>query len=125
MARIRTPFANADAYKLSHWIQYPDDVRYVYSNFTPRKNLLGNMEYFVFFGLQAFMKALNKKFKDDFFDLDAGAALRDFGSFYQKFFGKQPTQKEFDAVLALHDLGYLPLEILALPEGSAVHHGVV
>lgn len=34
----RTPLANTDAYKLSHWPQYPKGTTGVYSNLTPRKS---------------------------------------------------------------------------------------
>lgn len=126
-----TPFARADAYKLSHWIQYPKGTTMVYSNFTPRRNRYMPDDVFVFFGLQAFLKQLNQVFKDDFFDLTEDQAALEFSTFYANFFG--PATSEFETnrraefennVRALHKLKYLPLEIRALPEGTVVKHGI-
>lgn len=121
---MRTPFAFADSYKLSHWIQYPEDVRYVYSNFTPRWTLCQGIDRFVFFGLQAFLDKLVAKFERDFFDLDLPTALADFSLFYERFFLEKPADQQMGCVKALWQCGYLPLRIKALPEGSVVRHGI-
>lgn len=120
----RTPFACADSYKLSHWIQYPDNIRYVYSNLTPRRSLRPGIDHFVLFGLQAFLIKLENKFKNDFFSLSAYQAVNDFAAFYERFFGEAPSQLVQDKVRDLHNYGHLPLRIAALPEGSVVRHGV-
>jgi len=121
---FRTPFQYADAYKLSHWIQYPEDVCYIYSNFTPRKAINPTCpNSFVFFGLQAFLTKMQIAFQD-FFWLTEKAAVDEFEEFYTSFFGTEPTHQQLHAVARLHEHGYLPLEFKALPEGSIVPHGV-
>ena len=66
---ITTPFEITDAYKLSHWRQYPEGTTGVYSNFTPRKSRRSGIDKFVFFGLQAFLQELNEQFDKNFFSL--------------------------------------------------------
>jgi nicotinamide phosphoribosyltransferase len=121
-----TPFANTDAYKLSHWVQYPDGVTKVYSNFTPRYSMVKGQDEWVFFGLQAFLTEMNEVFQRDFFDVPEDVAVQEFITFYKRFFGITDANVSVysDKVKALHQLGYIPVEVLALPEGSVVNHGV-
>lgn len=117
-------FTYCDAYKLSHWLQYPSEVRYVYSNLTPRKSLRPGIDKFVFFGLQAFVQKLTKAFDQEFFSIKRNIAVADYVGFYTDFFGSLPSGEQIQCVESLHNLGYLPIQILALPEGSVVDHGI-
>ena len=77
----------------------------------------------VFFGLQAFIKEfLIDYFKKNFFDVP----IEDVISEYNKYMDIQLGEGNYDVdnIVALHELGYLPLEINALPEGSLVNMGV-
>ena len=66
----------------------------------------------VFFGLQQFIKKyLFDKFKKDFFDRPWNEVDEEY---------KYAINVNTDHIKALHQLGYLPLEIKALPEGSLV-----
>lgn len=121
---FRTPFQYVDSYKLSHWLQYPDNVGKVYSNFTPRKPIDSSRNMFVFFGLQAFLRKLQGVFRHQFFNLPESTAVSDYAEFYEAFFGVPPEQALIDKVRELHTFGRLPLEIRALPEGTVVPHGV-
>lgn len=120
----KTPFSCCDAYKLSHWVQSPPWVKYFNANFTARRSSRPGIDFFVFFGLQAFLLKLNKKFDETFFKISTRAAIQDYVDFYTKFFGSNPSFYQVEAVRKLHELGYLPLKIDALPEGSIVPHGV-
>jgi len=120
----RTPFQFADSYKLSHWIQYPEEVAHVYSNLTPRSGSRSKTDRFVFFGLQAFLTKLEATFARDFFSLPVEQAVEDFRGFYHDFFGEDPSAKQIACVETLHQIGHLPLIFKALPEGSVVRHGV-
>ena len=117
-------FANADAYKLSHWDMLPENVQYVYSNLTPRKSLRPGIDKFVFFGLQAFIQKLHTEFQKHFFLLPRVYAVREYIEFYKEFFGAAPKESLVRCVESLHGLGFLPIEILALPEGNVVDHGI-
>ena len=50
------PLLLTDGYKVDHRRQYPDGTTLVYSNWTPRKSRIDNVEEVVFFGLQYFIK---------------------------------------------------------------------
>jgi len=120
---IRTPLEITDAYKLSHWAQYPKGTTGVYSNFTPRKSRRPGIDKFVFFGLQAFLVDLNEAFNGNFFNLDEATAVANYDSFHTEFFGA-PSEFNNEQVRELHKLGHLPILIKALPEGSVVNHNL-
>ena len=108
-----------DGYKLDHRRQYPKGTEYVYSNWTPRSN-----EYFpqatdgvVVFGIQYFIKKyLINYFNKEFFNVDEDKAVKSFKRRIDTFLGKNDVGIEH--IRALHRLGYLPIRIKALPEGS-------
>lgn len=124
IAKGITPFACADAYKLSHWVQYPKGTTMVYSNFTPRKCRIPSVNEFTFFGLQAFLIKLKTSFDIDFFNQPEETAVKEFTDFYSMFFMGADASELGERVRALHQLGYLPLEVRALKEGSIVNHGI-
>lgn len=108
-----------DGYKLDHRRQYPKGTEYVYSNWTPRSN-----EYFkeakdgcVVFGIQYFIKKyLIEYFNKNFFELNEGYAVESFRRRIDTFLGENNVGTEH--IRELHKLGYLPIKIKALPEGS-------
>lgn len=108
-----------DGYKLDHRRQYPQGTEYVYSNWTPR-----SCHYFpeaeegaVVFGIQYFIKEyLMKRFKEDFFDMPKEMAVAGFARRVNSFLG--PNEVGTKHIEELWDLGYLPVRIKALPEGS-------
>jgi nicotinamide phosphoribosyltransferase len=108
-----------DCYKTDHRRQFPDGLEYCYSNFTPRASRVDGVEEIVFFGLQYFLiEYLDKNFHETFFDVPREAAVRAYKRRLDNAFG--PGAVPVDHVAALHDLGYLPLRIKALPEGRLV-----
>lgn len=108
-----------DGYKLGHHFQYPEGTEMVYSNWTPRSN-----KYFpeategsVVFGIQYLIKEyLIKQFNENFFNLPKEQAVKEFYNRVDNFVGIDNVGIEH--IEALHDLGYLPIEIKALPEGT-------
>lgn len=108
-----------DGYKLDHRRQYPNGTQYVYSNWTPR-----SCQYFpeakegaVVFGIQYFIKEyLMKQFQKDFFDKPKEIAVSEFKRRVDTFLG--PNGVGTKHIEDLHDLGYLPIRIKALPEGT-------
>lgn len=106
-----------DAYKISHAAQYPKGTTLVYSNWTIRGSRIKNADYYVFFAAQYFIKEyLIKRFSEEFFKLSKEEALAPFKRRITNYLGKMDLS-HFEA---LHDLGYLPIEIKALPEGSRI-----
>lgn len=115
-----------DSYKLGHADQYPEGITKVYSNFTPRsaKHFLSQgfeRNDIVFFGLQVLLTDMQDSFSE-FFSSPKEQVLNDFKETVLPFVGPNGiNMKRFEA---LHDLGYLPVCIKALPEGSYVPVGV-
>ena len=112
----------SDAYKQSHKAQYPKGTNLVYSNWTPRSDVHAKTKNgVVVFGIQAFLKKLNKWFDDNFFSKPKSAVILEFKEDYTEYFGVEPDTEH---VGQLHDLGYLPIIVKALPEGSICSIGV-
>jgi len=112
----------SDSYKQGHYDMYPEDLTLLYSNFTPRKSRVEGVNAVIFFGLQYFLKEfLIDRFNESFFDKPKEEALRIHKSFVAPFSTGEVTLKQWGS---LHDLGYLPILIKALPEGTACPIGV-
>ena len=113
----------SDGYKQVHAEQYPKGLTKLYSYFTPRRNRIPELDTMMFFGLQGFIKKyLIDYFKANFFDIDEDIVMTEYTRVVDTMLGHGNYNPE--KVRALHRLGYLPLEIRALPEGSKVNMGV-
>lgn len=112
------PIIAKDFYKTDHRRQYPEGTTKIYSNLTPRITRDPYLNFgCVVFGVQGFIEEyLVNNFKHFFFDQDKSEAISRYKRRMDFSLGKDtiPT----DHLEALHDLGYLPLHIKALPEGS-------
>lgn len=107
----------SDTYKHTHPRMYPQNMTKLVSYLTPRKNMSDVFPNMVFFGLQAFIRDyLIDQFDEQFFDLPIGRVEARYKHYMDVQIGVENT--EWDKIKALHELGYLPLEIRALPEGS-------
>lgn len=109
-----------DGYKLGHRNQYPKGTEVVYSNWTPRScgYYPEAKEGAVVFGIQYLIKKyLIREFDESFFNLPKAIAVGSFKSRIDTFLGSDNIVGT-EHIEALHDLGYLPIEIKALPEGS-------
>lgn len=117
-----------DGYKLGHKTMYPDGMNKLYSNFTPRTN-----KHFpeathgaVVFGIQYFLKKyLVDDFNSNFFSRPKEVVLKEYYDLLTGFLGKEMADRiGVDHIAELHDLGYLPIHIKALPEGTYCPYGV-
>jgi len=108
-----------DFYKISHREQYPKGTEYVYSTWTPRASRMEGVNKVVAFGMQAFIKNyLMDYFKENFFDRDKVEVVAEYSRVIKYALGvPEPHTKHIED---LHDLGYLPLEIKAVAEGTLV-----
>ena len=106
-----------DMYKADHRRQYPEGTTSVYSNFTPRTSRIEGLNKVVFFGLQAFLIDLIDSF-NEWFQRDEDAVCREYSQAMEDILG--PNDIGTDHIRALHKLGYLPLRIKALEEGTEV-----
>jgi nicotinamide phosphoribosyltransferase len=111
-----------DGYKTDHRRQYPENTSLVYSNLTARASRDPRYTHVVPFGFQAFVQELKDNFDKEFFQLPKSQAVSAYKRRLDTYLG--PGAVPVDHIEALHDLGYLPLHIKALPEGSLCPIGV-
>ena len=110
----------ADFYKLSHRKQYPKGTTKVYSTLTPRSNKYAPYsDEIVWFGLQYFIKEyLIDRFNKDFFSKPKDEVISEYSRLVEFSLGKEYAETKH--IEELHDLGYLPIKISTLAEGSLV-----
>lgn len=113
----------SDTYKHCHYRMYPDGTTRLVSYWVPRRSMLKNQDKMVFFGMTAFIKEyLDHYFREFFFDLPEDEMLRQYCGSMNTQIGEGNYDTE--QIVALHKLGYLPIAISALPEGTLVPMGV-
>jgi nicotinamide phosphoribosyltransferase len=111
------PLLMTDSYKLAHLLMYPPKTQMVFSTWTPREARDGST-HVVVFGVQAALRKLTQLWQEGFFDRPLADAYDEFASIHAKFLGEEPRREWKDAITRLHEIGRLPLEIRALPEGT-------
>ena len=108
-----------DGYKVDHRRQYPNQTTLVYSNWTPRKSRVEGIESVVFFGLQYFIKKyILEDFEDNFFNQPKDKVCKAYSRRINNYLGENSVGIKH--IEDLHDLGYIPMVIKALPEGVSV-----
>src|SRR5271156_5298224 len=118
MRNMINPIYLKDAYKMSHYEQYPKGTTLLFSNFTPRKSRMPGINHSVFFGLRYFLMEYLKGFERNFFTTQGrGIYKAAYKSIGEKILGSFNSSQHIED---LNSLGYLPIEIYALPEGSVV-----
>jgi nicotinamide phosphoribosyltransferase len=110
-------FLRKDAYKLGHPRQYPEYTTHVYDNDTARGSRILGLEKVVPFGLQAGIQLNFIDKMTEFFDTPVDQVCAEFEQFVDRFMGPGNGVGS-DHLRALHNLGYLPLEVWAVPEGT-------
>lgn len=113
------PMLLCDFYKLAHRRMYPAGTELVYSTWTPRASRVPDVEEFVWFGLQAFIKdRILDQFHERFFGRHLSMVVDDYRRTVKHTLGDRSPDVEH--IAELWNLGYLPLRIRALPEGTVV-----
>lgn len=108
-----------DFYKVAHEAQIPQNMTKSVSYYTPRKSRVALWPKVVNFGLQAFIKTwLIEEFNKNFFKKSELDVLNEYRRVIDNCFGVGLYHEE--KIVALHELGYLPIEIWSLPEGVEV-----
>lgn len=109
----------ADFYKVGHEKMYEPGMNRLYSNNTPRKSRIPGIGHVIHFGLQYFIKKyLIEDWNNNFFQKPFEQVGREYMRIVNAAIG--PDQITLDHIKELHELGYLPLRIKALPEGAKV-----
>lgn len=122
------PLHLADFYKVQHPFQYPKGTQDLYVNLTARSSKLANMgpefdNKVVFVGLQAVIKTLLLDlWNRNFFDKSVEEVVSRYHRRMDSTLG--PGKVTVDHIRSLHTLGFLPITIKALSEGSRVNVGV-
>jgi len=111
-----------DGYKVDHRSQYPKGSQKVYTNSTFRSSRDPRYKGTVHFGIQGAMKELNQLWQDSFFSQPKEQVIARYKRRIDNYLG--PGAITYDHIAALHDLGYLPIEVKSLPEGTIVPIGV-
>lgn len=125
-----------DGYKLTHHIQYPKGTTKVISNFTPRSSRYAFPQAqgkLVVFGVQYMLKFLKEHFDDNFFmtkmrnspyadskRIMNGLKAEKIDELKEEFTLYTGVEYDTSHFEALWDLGYLPIEVRALEEGSII-----
>ena len=113
------PLLLTDGYKVDHRRQYPEGTTLVYSNWTPRKSRIENVDEVVFFGLQYFIKKyILEDFETYFFSQPKEKIVAEYKRRINNYLGENQVGTKH--IEDLHDLGYIPMVIKAIPEGSSV-----
>ena len=113
------PLLLTDGYKVDHRRQYPEGTSLVYSNWTPRKSRMEGVEEVVFFGLQYFIKKyILEDFETHFFQQEKKKVVEEYSRRINNYLGENQVGTKH--IEDLHDLGYIPMVIKALPEGASV-----
>jgi nicotinamide phosphoribosyltransferase len=110
-----------DFYKQSHRVQYPKGTELVYSTWESRVALppLDFTNSAVAFGFQAFCKEyLIDYFNEYFFARPKDEVVAEYARFIKYTLGDQNPETQH--IERLHDLGYVPLLIKAVKEGTQV-----
>ena len=110
------PLYYIDFYKVGHVQQYPTDTEQVWSNWTPRSSRVEGQNTVVLFGLQYFMqKYLIERFTKEFFSRPIKEILGEYNRIISATLGiSKPVTRHIEQ---LHEMGYLPIRIYAIPEG--------
>lgn len=119
MTNKTNPMLLIDFYKAVHAEMLPKNITKSVSYFTPRMSRVKRWDKVVMFGLQGFIKTyLIDYFNKEFFDKPFEEIIYEYKRIMDASLGKDAYK--IDKIESLHKLGYLPIEIVALPEGTIV-----
>lgn len=117
---IMSPLLLTDFYKTIHHMCYAEGLTKLVSYWTPRMSRKENMDKVVMFGLQAFLKKyMIDYFNENFFSVSKVRIVNEYKRVISKTMGEMAADTVH--IEKLHDLGYLPIQIKAVPEGTRVN----
>lgn len=110
------PLYECDGYKVSHHLMLAPDTVREYWTWIPRslKNMHKSILKMMACGSQLVVRELHSAFQENFFDQPIEVALK-FSRDMSKYLMIEYNGEHFEE---LHKLGYLPIRIQALPEGT-------
>lgn len=129
---IKNPLLCIDSYKLGHMTMYPTSTERVYCNLTPRSTRHFDKgavpEYndglIVSYGARLAMEDIQESFDMNFFNRPLKGVLAEFKEAVLPFVGDNSVEVLLANVTKLHKLGYLPLIVKWIPEGTLIPEGI-
>jgi nicotinamide phosphoribosyltransferase len=121
------PWLLTDFYKLTHILQYRPELRELTSYLTPRGSRLKGVDKVVFFGLSAYVHSyVVENFNKNFFNRPWWDSCNEVKEVLKEGLGysDEMVANTINNLYDLHELGYLPVEIKAVAEGTLVPMGV-
>lgn len=117
------PLLLCDFYKMCHRDMLNPSMTKSVSYYTPRLSRIKGWNKVPFFGLQAFIKTyLIDYFNKNFFEKNIDEVVSEYSHYATHSLGENIVS--INPITNLHKLGYLPVEIVALPEGTRVPMGI-
>lgn len=117
------PLLLIDFYKATHHEQYPKGLTRMVSYYTPRMSRLKDVDKVTMFGLQGFIKEyLIEGFNNFFFSRTEDEVVGEYERVLNATLGQGSYESQ--KIRDLHKLGYLPIEISAVPEGTRTAIGI-
>ena len=114
------PILLTDFYKTIHHMCYAEGMTKLVSYWTPRMTRKEDMNKVVMFGLQSFVKKyLIEYFNENFFKVSKDQVIKEYKRVISRTLGEMASDTAH--IEKLHDLGYLPIQIKSVPEGSRVN----
>lgn len=118
------PMLACDYYKTVHAQMLPKGITKSVSYFFPRSSRIPGWDTAVFFGLHGFIKEfLVEMFDENFFNRPKQEVMDEIVNTLKSTLGSG-AGTNIKQISQLYDLGYLPIEVFALPEGAHVPMGV-
>lgn len=114
------PMLLTDFYKTIHHLAYVPKLEYLVSYWTPRMSRIEGIDKVVMFGMQALVKEyLIDAFNDNFFNRPWEEVEAEYKRIIENTMSIQAG--DTTEMKKLYDLGYLPIEIRAIEEGTRVN----
>lgn len=129
---IKKPESCIDSYKLGHITMYPEGTEQIYCNLIPRSarhfaKSTGSAKAYtggvVAFGARLAMMDIHETFEMNFFNVPEREVINRFRGIIKPFIGCNSDEVIVEAIRSLHKLGYLPIKVKWLPEGTVVPIG--
>lgn len=117
------PLLGTDGYKTSHRQMYNPKTEYVYSNVTTRNvnRMPEQAKKIVIFGAQYVFKYVNDLYNENFFSQPKNVVCGEAKRYLSNYLNCDYDVSHFEA---LHDLGYLPIRVKGLDEGTIIGENI-
>ncbi len=113
------PIFGIDFYKAGHVKQYRKGLKKIFVNMTPRGTRIPGQRHVVTMNQQFYVKDyLQHQFNEFFFKVPRAQVLAEYRELLTECLGDQ--QPDVSHIDELHKLGHLPIDIWAVPDGTAV-----